>query len=143
MQRYPSSEYFAGLFDGEGCIFVGNINGKDTLGTLRLSISNKDTRPLKILKELYGGCLSEDKRKTPSCYVWWVSALKAKRFIRNIFPFSIIKKEQLIVALKFPTGRRAQNLSNEGKKVIREEKLAVWRKLKSMHHEPMASSEGV
>ncbi len=95
--------YFAGLFDGEGCIYISRQKqGKYTTHILKARIYNLDLRPLRMAKRLYDGTLSfarkEDYRNQ---WYWEVGARKAVKFLKDILPYSIIKKDEIEVGLEF------------------------------------------
>ena len=87
------SAYFAGLFDGEGCVTTRNSHR-----TLILSVSQKDPAVLSELQEKLGsgrlGCWGG---------VWRLRISKredVQRLIIMILPYSRVKRPQLEVALQ-------------------------------------------
>jgi hypothetical protein len=97
--------YFAGLFDGEGCINIVRRPDSPTGAgfVLHCSISMTDIEPLLSLKETFGGSISVRKRREHYLiqYTWRVSAAKALPFMKSILPFSIVKKAQIELGIKF------------------------------------------
>lgn len=103
--------YAAGLFDGEGCVQlymrVSTMRSGRKNNALRtaLSVSNTDLRPLYWLQERYGGRLSIDPRHTQKSdnhkrrpvARWIVFSDEADVFAQDIYPFVIIKREQLSI----------------------------------------------
>lgn len=86
--------YFAGLFDGEGCVM---IHVRDRVTSLTLTVTNSDLRPLTRLKLIYGGSIwpmpqVEGRRPV---WAWRISGRKSLAFVHDILPYTIIKSEQL------------------------------------------------
>ena len=89
--------YFAGLFDGEGTLGIYKYSRAH--GALsRLAIFNNDVRPLKRVKELFGGGLYLRIRPYKTVisrnWAWYLDGRKAERFLRAILPHLIIKKDK-------------------------------------------------
>lgn len=98
--------YLAGLFDGEGSVGITCRHevGKSARHLLQVSMSNTCLRVLEACRDHFGGCIHQVKpsalsRKT--CWSWGVSAIKAGAFLDYIREDSIIKKEQIEIALTF------------------------------------------
>lgn len=99
--------YFAGLFDGEGCVQIRKKkpHGSDVNATYQLSITiaSIDRRPLDALKSHYGlgGIYSSGiGRLTLSPAFQWVAVSnQACTFLRSIRPYCRIKGEEIDVAL--------------------------------------------
>ena len=86
--------YFAGFFDGEGCVTVG-LNGGIALG-----IVNTSLEVLTALQLGFGGSISPRKQivNKPQ-FVWRVYGDDAVRIAKELIPFSIEKRAQLEVVL--------------------------------------------
>ena len=101
IERKWFTAWAAGFFDGEGCIQIVLKRSKGSpkkLQELGIFISQKDRRPLALLKERFGGSL------------FWVhggvSVLQlgpraGEVFLRAIYPYSQVKREQIRIALDF------------------------------------------
>lgn len=104
-----SLQYVAGFFDGEGCVTFLK-NGKAIYVTAHLT--NNDRRVLDEMHEKYGGCVytrlrnGDPRRKTT--YSWQVSGTKAIAFLREIYPYLVIKKPQAEVAFFWSSVRPGQ-----------------------------------
>jgi len=110
-----SIPYIAGFFDGEGCvsIFYTKIrlqksNPEKMIRGIKLAIlvSNTDQRPLLEIQAMYGGYIyCSNIRKKPhhkSVYSLRISDREAqKRFLNVLLPYSIIKNEQIRIALEY------------------------------------------
>jgi hypothetical protein len=104
--------YFAGLFDGEGCVvarFVTHQNEKAYLHTF-LSVTNKDLRPLDRLVELFGGKIQIQTKQGRSWGSWQISGNAAGEFAELIYPYSLIKADRLslFIELRKLVGRRGE-----------------------------------
>ncbi len=107
-----SSQYAAGIIDGEGCI---SFSGLDTRKQLTLSVSNRNKEMLEALRETYGGKIYEIKSKSDkhsAYYNWVISCGLAADVLRDVLPHMIVKFRQAELALIFqstvrPTPRGA------------------------------------
>lgn len=102
--------YAAGLFDGEGCVQLYMRPGdyskpkdKRTNNSFRsnLSLANVDPTPVHWVKERWGGSFKTNhgpwrqKAGYRACYYLQLTAKDAERFARDIYPYAIVKREQL------------------------------------------------
>lgn len=97
--------YFAGFFDGEGsiCVHLHQRNAKALV--VNVSANQVDPRPLILLKEKYGGSLFLTKNASPSGKVgeiwkWQLVSAQAEPFLQDIYPWVIVKKHQVEIALQ-------------------------------------------
>lgn len=99
----------AGFFDGEGCVRIGvqYKPGKSTPAMiLSASISNTDPRPVTILCKAFQGArrtLNTSSRRGKPCTsaVCSLTGARAYNFIRDILPYSVVKREQIILSMEF------------------------------------------
>ena len=98
--------YYAGLFDGEGSVYIAKQYKRSDGLCLVVSIAMTDTVALKSLVRDFGGCLSTCGRmpkpshhKQP--YKWTVKSQKAITFLRTIRPYTLVESEQIDVAFEF------------------------------------------
>lgn len=98
-----SNEYWAGLFDGEGSVSISN-----TLRP-RATISQNKTEILYAAQKRFGGHVFS-KGDTSNCSNWVVAkAEEVEDFLWAVFPYSIIKREEIDIALKVASMIRKQN----------------------------------
>jgi hypothetical protein len=99
--------YCAGFFDGEGSVGVYTRRYVCT-------VSNTDIRPLKKFVELWGGKIavtekSKIKGAHMNVYHWHVYGQNCKNFLNDILPFTVVKKDQIVLFLEvldvLPVGR--------------------------------------
>lgn len=99
----PSNAYFAGHFDGEGCVMMNYVR-KNTRPVLRLSVSGAHLPTLKLYQRRFGGSISKKPHPThvKPQWQWHVSTVRVcLYFLRAIQPYAIEKREQINAALGF------------------------------------------
>lgn len=107
--------YTAGLFDGEGSVSIlkarrSNPNYKCAQHILCLTCTNTHKETIEWLSETYGASKALRKRqrnhpKWKDAYGWTISAIKALEFLKLIYPYLKIKKEQARIAIEFQTSK--------------------------------------
>ena len=107
----PSPSYLAGFFDGEGSVFVSRIweTGKYERYrrlVIRVKATSRDKYVLDLFQDIFGGRVyqktGEKEKNYPPCYDWVLTgADNIKRFCLHILDYSLIKHEQLMLALRF------------------------------------------
>jgi len=102
--------YFAGLFDGEGCVSA-SIGG-----CLQVTVGNTVIKPLTLGQKLFGGSVNGYSRKNRKvCYTWRLCAKNGSNFLQCILPYLLIKDKQAILGIKFVL---ASYHSNERESII-------------------------
>lgn len=95
--------YVAGLFDGEGNIYIS----KD-LVHLQVSITQKETPILFLLKQEFGGVVGNSGN---SCYKWRVTSIGLMlNFLQTIQPYAFIKANEIKITIAFLEGMRKRNI---------------------------------
>lgn len=104
--------YFAGLFDGEGCIQLCRTTSRNWVSRpeggvgLFVNLVNTCREPMELLRERFGGSVSQ-KIKSPGspskrrADYWLLSGKRAAHFLHSIHPFLRIKREQAEAVLVF------------------------------------------
>lgn len=117
-KREKLQAYFAGLFDGEGCVHINRQlravdaeRGWNPTYTAYVTVSMSDPAPLGLLQREYGGTLRtvnhftgnvrKDGTPRKQMYCWTVAASDARRFLEEIKEYVIVKHEEVKVALSF------------------------------------------
>ncbi len=99
--------YTADLFDGEGCVDIYKATApkgsKSISLMLRVAIVQKDGQIMNFLQDNFGGYVAVDQHNGHYIHRWDIRSQKAKEFLKLIYPFSIIKKEQIKIAIEFET----------------------------------------
>ncbi len=123
--------YFAGLLDGEGCIYINKVQRKkEDRGdgySLRVDFNLTYAPVLYDMKKIFGGNVTkvdmEKTKRSPSMkknsdsgcvnlenikqsYLFHLSGKEAWYFLKVVEQFCREKKEQVLVAIEFFQGRR-------------------------------------
>lgn len=98
--------YMAGLFDGEGSIYIGKASShRQQLYSVCLSITNTDKDVLQWAVEHFGGAVSlkpAERAHYKTRYLWRAQAIRNTAIVlEQILPFLKIKKQQALLALRF------------------------------------------
>jgi hypothetical protein len=130
--------YVAGLFDGDGCIYIKkNLPSalrrmKNPGYEIAVAIANTYPPILKELKNWFGGTIKKTKRKKDNhsiLYQWGLTSKSALPFLRMVYPYLRIKKEQVMWALLFEDYRETLN-PHKGRKGYSEEEIACFELIK-------------
>ena len=102
--------YFAGFFDGEGCICIRKrkpVNPENRAWNpiyyLQVSAVNTNEWVVQQLHFSFGGSISTKQRQAPHrrCWVWLICARQAGSFLKAVLPYLHVKKAQAEIALQF------------------------------------------
>ena len=135
--------YCAGLFDGEGYIDIYSATlskaSKSPSLYLRVIISQKDGMIMNWLQDNFGGYVNKEIRNESYIYRWKIVSKSAQKFLTLIYPFILIKKEQVKLALEFEEMRsKYLNTHTVFKKITDEElqnRIEIKDKLKKLKKE--------
>ena len=90
--------YFAGYFDGEGCVYFNRYS-------LTVAINSCCPRSINRLAEAFGGKTSDgsykDRPNARDYSRWALYGKDALRFLHLIFPYSVEKRPQIKLALTY------------------------------------------
>lgn len=116
--------YIIGFFDGEG--YVGICKGKRDSYILRLAVTNSNFDILKIYENKYGGKIRPKTNKYAKEYhkklwLWEIFDNDVLSFLRKIFPYAKVKKEQIYYAIKFQEFHNRVRVINSPEKKKRAE----------------------
>lgn len=99
-----TNEYFAGFFDADGSVCLATNNTRGTT-TLQCVAYNSDKIVLEKFKQAFGGNIyiahNYPERGWKIGYRWSVSSKTAREFLEHIFPYLIVKKERVKLAIRF------------------------------------------
>jgi hypothetical protein len=88
--------YFAGFFDGEGCVHIE----RSELGyKLRVIVAQKRLTQLQRLESYYGGRVYT--RPGDGASHWQVNGLMAYAFLADIYPWVQEKRDQVELAIEY------------------------------------------
>ena len=115
--------YFAGLFDGEGCVSINKTKGPKNKPysrfgfQLRISITNTNLEVLEKLQKVYGGKIYKREKSNARSYYDWVAASnQAIDPLTKWTPFLIIKRDQANIALEFQKNRKTNKTEDDWNK---------------------------
>jgi intein-encoded DNA endonuclease-like protein len=86
--------YFAGFFDGEGCVSIARQRGRSY--SLIVQVSQKRLDQLERLQTEYGGRISIGDAGN-----WVVIGLSAYNFLADIYPWLQEKRDQVELAIEY------------------------------------------
>ena len=134
--------YLAGVFDGEGCISISRKRSYQKGETklpiyydVRLTVQMTDPSIPRLFLSVFGGstCVWMDKKRTRPIYRWALTATKCGEAIKELMPYTILKRPQMEVALSFLTKMhkrgKCHKLSNDDI-ALRQADYILMRKLK-------------
>ena len=145
----------AGMFEGEGCVFIERKrpwfkNGRKVnyhVYAMRIDIANSDIAILDALKQRYGGSVQalvqRDPRYRP-CFHWRLGSVNAAVWLKAILPYIVGgKKRQVELALEFAEkySGDANRIGYGGRaKSDKERQEDIYQTLRLLKHEPASSS---
>lgn len=110
------TKYVAGFFDGDGSVgvYVDRHKGKGRSANdmdkyhLRVNVCNQNKPLLLKFMELWGGNVNRQSR----AYVWAIGANRALKFLKDILPYVVNKRDQVELAIGFQTNRTHTHRAN-------------------------------
>ncbi len=132
--RRPSKvnlAWAAGLIDGEGCISITKCRPRgeniNILYSLTIGVNMVDRPTIYRLKHLFGGGKISKKKPTRTengtmrrtFYTWAISSKQAKQALEWLLPYSITKKSQMSLGIRF------QNRMSPTNQTLTDAELAV------------------
>ncbi len=108
--------YFAGFFDGEGCIVIAS-QGHERKGKMskfyRLEVAVGSTNHwiIELMKFQFGGAVYCDRRDNHPAshrpfWRWMICSRKASLFLQDILPYLKLKKAEAEIAIKWQSNRK-------------------------------------
>ena len=114
-----SAEYLAGFIDGEGCITIERkLSNKKHYATPAVLITNSHFGILDAIRAQYGGYISYRPAhgKNRETWRWSIHARMARRLLKDIYPYLIVKKSQaeIVMGMLYSTyGKRMTSVIKE------------------------------
>ena len=92
--------YIAGLFDGEGSVYINKVGSSYTI---ILSIAMNDSKAPEKCKQIFGGKIYTKKQRGayPPLTQWMLTGKHAAYFLKTIQPFLLTKAESTRIVLEF------------------------------------------
>ena len=136
----------AGFFDGEGCVMVEMSKSSACLHgfrtVLHVTVTQTSLPCLQLHLEKFGGAIVTSENRTPNGrrwavqHRWVVRNEEALVFLRAIEPYAVVKKEQILAALKYqvcsPDGRKYGNKSNPIPEEVMQARVALRKMLQDI-----------
>ena len=129
--------YIAGLFDGEGCIFIGKFwHKRDNYRqyVLRVKVALREKWiPEWLFFAFNCGRLNNIKQtKTSGATIWcWtVEGNNAVEFLKTILPYLKLKRTQADLAIQFQNNRIKGKHTTDGQKAVMEANRILMKELK-------------
>jgi len=128
--------YIAGLFDGEGHIFITEDKRpayKTSLHILRTGVTNTNRPIIQWLFSIFPTTISrrvryKDHPTWKPCYSWEASSNKALYFLKTIYPYLRIKKEQVRLGIEFQEQWQDRRYSRDFLGRVKKTSKEVYRK---------------
>lgn len=108
-------EYYAGFFDGEGCITIERKN-------LRIVVGGTYRPILEDMKADIGGnihVLIHDHPRYKDAWTWHCYNDTAEKFLESCLPYFSVKKAEALKALEFWRHPNRLNISDEYREAIK------------------------
>ena len=118
--------YFAGIFDGEGCICIRKVNTKYitksgiqricTSYSLDVCLANTNEWICRQLLFAFGGSVYKRKLQmgaNQTVWAWEIAAKKATDFLRVLYPYLKLKRAQAEIAINFQNKMHRRTKTNE------------------------------
>ena len=102
--------YFAGFFDGDGCITISKHLGKEKPHFLALPITSKNKEILNWIQSKFGGHVL---LATNGYWHWNITCSKARDLLIKLYPYLKVKRKQAKYAVIFENLKRIGFLRNE------------------------------
>ncbi len=136
--------YFAGFFDGEGCICIASQRSqyKEKIFRhyrLEVVIGSTNHWIIELMKMQFGGYVYLDKRDNRPTLThrpfwrWMICSKQAMSFLQEILPYLHLKKAEAEIAITWQSQRRKGKSSQEDKgkaTVLAEAQRIILSKLK-------------
>jgi len=97
-----SVQYMAGFFDGEGCVTIAKAS--ERRHWLQIRVGGVDAGTLEWVRENFGGCIGKQRRYSErhrQAWYWQLQASGAGKFLTEILRYSVIKRPQIEIGLRF------------------------------------------
>ena len=99
--------YMAGFFDGEGCVIIRKNKKKHNIfKTVHVNLGQNSKFILEYIDQFYLGTFytykpDKDKNKlTKLFYHWTLTGTRAVKFLHDIYPYTIVKREAIEKVIK-------------------------------------------
>lgn len=117
MRKNELLAYFAGLFDGEGSVYIGKRRtaSKNPDYRLVISISNHCLDPLLEAQNFFG--VGQIPKPRKNCYNLKIRSNQAATVLGMMLPFLMVRRRQALLALEFQARKIRKRLTTEELKI--------------------------
>jgi hypothetical protein len=105
--------WLAGFFDGEGCVYLQSmkrVNRQLPRYSLSVFLTQNDKAILEEVQREFGGKVTQHSGRR--CYRWRVVSRNVLDFLYAVYPHSILKRDQINLAIEFACSIRTTNIGN-------------------------------
>ncbi len=138
MYKDNELNYYAGFFDGEGCVMIKKPSKACLCYVLEVRITNTNHSILEEYVNKFGGTIQKGTRLQANHkekWQWCISSKKAFCFLQVIIPFLRLKRKEAELAIEFQGQIKAANqyTNKSTPEKIKEREDYYWdmRKLKN------------
>ena len=127
--------YYAGFFDGEGCIMIKKKHSRRPYHTLDIAISLTNLNTLEDFKRAFGGAIYgayKSKANYKDKWSWMIGGNKALAFLKAIYPYLRLKSREAELGIEFQERKKylRDDILKEGREAIQEAQYILMKKLK-------------
>jgi hypothetical protein len=117
--------YCAGFFEGEGSVRIQNHGRRSRCLQLQVTVVQATLEPLDLFKKLFGGSIARRQMRYRggyrNLYTWVASSKSGEIFLRTVYPYLRIKKEEARIALQYRDRIRDQTQYDTRKRLSENE----------------------
>ena len=127
--------YYAGFFDGEGCIMIKKKHSGRPFHTLDITISLTNLNVLEDFKRAFGGTIHgayKSKTYYKDKWMWMIGGDKALTFLKAIYPYLRLKSREAELGIEFQERTKYQRGTalQAGREAIKEAQYILMKELK-------------
>lgn len=124
-------KYFAGLFDGEGCVYVQRRQHprlKNPTYLMAIQVAMTHEGVIRELQRSFGGRYYpihwHTRRNNRTAYLWRLNSTEAAALLTKATEFMIVKKAEALVAIEFQA--QMDSVRNKLRHMSPEEQAAIY-----------------
>lgn len=127
--------YYAGFFDGEGCVMIRAKSSKRPYHTLEIVINLTNRNILEDFKRSFGGNVYgtyKSKVHYKDKWQWHIGGGKALAFLKAIYPYLRLKSREAELGIEFQERAKYQQggALHKGQEAFREAQYILMKRLK-------------
>lgn len=127
--------YYAGFFDGEGCIMIKKKHSGRPYHTLDIAISLTNLNILEDFRRAFGGTIHgayKSKVYYKDKWMWMIGGNKALAFLKLIYPYLRLKRGEAELGIEFQERAKYQRgeALQAGRNAIQEAQYILMKELK-------------